>query len=122
MRERIAIILNDVVKLAGQGGGLFVGKLKIHTPDMGWRFFPDRLSGGMASWHHLGRHSSSRAIWNRDRHRAIILDPHRAEAKRAEPAEQSSGWKPKLTCTDGVGRFATASGANSYNCPGDKGH
>jgi hypothetical protein len=33
-RKRIAIVLYDVVKLADQSGGLFVGKFKVHTPDM----------------------------------------------------------------------------------------
>jgi hypothetical protein len=35
---RITIVLNDVVKFADQSRGLFVGKFKVHTTDMGWRF------------------------------------------------------------------------------------
>jgi hypothetical protein len=34
-RELKVIILDDIVKLADQSGGFFVGKFKVHTPDMG---------------------------------------------------------------------------------------
>jgi hypothetical protein len=39
-RERVPIAIDDAVELAQQGGGLFVGQVKVHDPHMGSLTFP----------------------------------------------------------------------------------
>jgi hypothetical protein len=50
MRERIAIVLDDIVKLLGESGGFFVCKLlKVHSPDMGARLAVAKARGWAAA-------------------------------------------------------------------------
>jgi hypothetical protein len=50
---RVAVTLYDAGKLFDESGGFFVVKIKVHTPDIGWRFVgceaPRRLAGGRLS-------------------------------------------------------------------------
>ena len=36
-RERVAVVLGDIVKLLGKSGGFVIGQVKVHDPDMGSR-------------------------------------------------------------------------------------
>ena len=36
-RERVGVVLNDVVQFFDERGGLFVRQIKVHYPDMGSR-------------------------------------------------------------------------------------
>jgi hypothetical protein len=36
-RERVGVIIDDIVKLLGESGGFVVGQVKVHGPDMGSR-------------------------------------------------------------------------------------
>jgi hypothetical protein len=39
-RERVPVAFDDALELAQQGGGLFVGQVKVHDPHMGSLSFP----------------------------------------------------------------------------------